>query len=280
MVNAQYQLYHSAEGSTWTKKDHKYIRKEGNKYIYADDSKGSHELKQLSQQRANRSAAANGVKELYRMDNGSYVREYGRSDQEFAKDNGKYATTKMRQEKAANKVANGQTTNINDGRVVSNGKTMTPSEYIAQQRKENPSINKDGTYRSNSEEARNNGKTTKKDSRAIRKEQAKSQKKGLQINIPDQVHQLRSDSVMRKYGSTGSNFTSTMRGAKPAAREQRSSGSFKGHGMSMDQFNQSRLKGSTTRDISQMASSVGTTEQQVSAGMQAVEEMLRRGGLK
>ena len=280
MKSTQYQLYHSAEGSTWTKKDHKYIRKEGNKYIYADDSKGSHELKQYSQQRANRSAAANGVKELYRMDNGSYVREYGRSDQEFAKDNGRYTTNKMRQEKAANKVANGNTTNINNGGVSSNGKTMTPSEYIAQQRKENPSINKDGTYRSNSEEARNNGKNTKKNARAIRKAQAESQKKGLQIKIPDQVHQFRNDSVMRKAGSTGANFSSTMRGGKVAARGQRSSGSFKGHGMSMDQYNQMRLKGSINRDISQMSSSVGATEQQISTGMQAVEDMLRRGGLK
>lgn len=32
-------IYHSAEGSTWTKKNHKYIRKEGNRYIYPDDVK-------------------------------------------------------------------------------------------------------------------------------------------------------------------------------------------------------------------------------------------------
>lgn len=30
---------HSAKGSTWTKKDHKYIRKEGDRYIYPDDFK-------------------------------------------------------------------------------------------------------------------------------------------------------------------------------------------------------------------------------------------------
>ena len=32
-------IYHSAEGSTWTKKNHKYIRKEGNRYIYPEDVK-------------------------------------------------------------------------------------------------------------------------------------------------------------------------------------------------------------------------------------------------
>ena len=32
-------LIHSAEGTHWTKKNHKYIRKEGNRYIYADDLK-------------------------------------------------------------------------------------------------------------------------------------------------------------------------------------------------------------------------------------------------
>lgn len=33
------ELQHSAEGTHWTKKNHKYIRKEGNRYIYADDLK-------------------------------------------------------------------------------------------------------------------------------------------------------------------------------------------------------------------------------------------------
>ncbi len=33
-------FYHSAEGSHWTKKNHKYIRKEGNRYIYPEDIKG------------------------------------------------------------------------------------------------------------------------------------------------------------------------------------------------------------------------------------------------
>lgn len=32
---------HSAEGSSWTKKNHKYIRKEGNRYIYPEDLKTS-----------------------------------------------------------------------------------------------------------------------------------------------------------------------------------------------------------------------------------------------
>lgn len=30
-------LIHSAEGTTWVKKNHKYIRKEGNNYIYPED---------------------------------------------------------------------------------------------------------------------------------------------------------------------------------------------------------------------------------------------------
>lgn len=32
-------MYHSAEGTHWTKKNHKYIRKEGNRYIYPSDVK-------------------------------------------------------------------------------------------------------------------------------------------------------------------------------------------------------------------------------------------------
>lgn len=33
-------FYHSAKGSHWTKKNHKYIRKEGNRYIYDNDGSG------------------------------------------------------------------------------------------------------------------------------------------------------------------------------------------------------------------------------------------------
>ena len=32
------QFKHSAEGTSWSKKNHKYLRKEGNRYIYADDA--------------------------------------------------------------------------------------------------------------------------------------------------------------------------------------------------------------------------------------------------
>ena len=60
-------LYHSAEGSHWTKKNHKYIRKEGNRYIYPEDlqksavnKQGSKNYKQLSEQHANRQAAKSG----------------------------------------------------------------------------------------------------------------------------------------------------------------------------------------------------------------------------
>ena len=64
-------MYHSAEGTHWTKKNHKYIRKEGNRYIYPSDAdklrgskainnQSSPDYKTLSQQKANRSAAASG----------------------------------------------------------------------------------------------------------------------------------------------------------------------------------------------------------------------------
>ena len=60
---------HSAEGSTWTKKNHKYIRKEGNRYIYPSD------LKRISQQHANRQNAKNGKlinpTATYRDENGN-----------------------------------------------------------------------------------------------------------------------------------------------------------------------------------------------------------------
>lgn len=127
--------------------NHKYIRKEGNRYIYPEDLKKTPKQRKLIgnvtdvngnrvpirgrsatntiagrsdrydrasgerlspqeyQQRRNRAAAANGVKELYRMDNGSYFHEHGRSDQEFAKDNGKWAKDQLREKKSKRKAA-------------------------------------------------------------------------------------------------------------------------------------------------------------------------------
>lgn len=62
-------IQHSAEGSHWTKKNHKYIRKEGNRYIYPSD------LKKISQQHANRQNAKNGKlinpTATYRDENGN-----------------------------------------------------------------------------------------------------------------------------------------------------------------------------------------------------------------
>ncbi len=78
----------------------------------AVNNQGTVNYRQLGQQRANRAAAANGVKELYRMDNGSYFREHGRSDQEFAKQNGQYTINKMRQEKAARQKQSAQSQNV------------------------------------------------------------------------------------------------------------------------------------------------------------------------
>lgn len=60
------------------------------------------DYKKFSQQRANREAAKNGVKEIYQFDDGSSWREYGRSTQEFAKDNGRNKIKQMRQKKALN----------------------------------------------------------------------------------------------------------------------------------------------------------------------------------
>lgn len=54
MINNNKDIQHSAAGSHWEKKNHKYIRKEGNRYIYPED------LKRISQQHANRQAAKNG----------------------------------------------------------------------------------------------------------------------------------------------------------------------------------------------------------------------------
>lgn len=129
---------HSAEGTHWTKRNHKYIRKEGNRYIYPEDlqtgsgrregidkrqytmeenikskyaarrnalsNQGNTNYKQLGVQRANRKHAANGVAEQYRMNDGTYFQEYGQSDQAFAKKNAKYAIDKMHRAKAANGV--------------------------------------------------------------------------------------------------------------------------------------------------------------------------------
>jgi len=72
--------------------NHKYIRKEGNRYIYPED------LKKSSTVRSN----------------------FRGSDQEFAKRQGAYSIQQMRREKAIQR---------SPGNVTYKGKTMTPSEY-------------------------------------------------------------------------------------------------------------------------------------------------------
>ena len=46
------QLQHSAKGTTWSKKNHKYLRKEGNKYVYAEDSSLSEKAKGAAKEAA------------------------------------------------------------------------------------------------------------------------------------------------------------------------------------------------------------------------------------
>ena len=63
----QRSFQHSAEGSTWTKKNHKYIRKEGNRYIYPKDlKKGSVSSNSLSAR--DRADQRTEVEELKRME--------------------------------------------------------------------------------------------------------------------------------------------------------------------------------------------------------------------
>lgn len=63
----QRSFQHSAEGSTWTKKNHKYIRKEGNRYIYPEDlKKGSVSSNSLSSR--DRRDQNTEVKELQAME--------------------------------------------------------------------------------------------------------------------------------------------------------------------------------------------------------------------
>lgn len=130
---------HSAEGTHWTKRNHKYIRKEGNRYIYPEDlqtssgrregidkrqytmeenikskyaarrnalsNQGNTNYKQLGLQKANRTAAANGVSDHYRMDDGTYFQPHEKSNYQFAKyNNSKAAINKMHRAKAANGV--------------------------------------------------------------------------------------------------------------------------------------------------------------------------------
>jgi hypothetical protein len=96
------ELQHSAEGTHWTKKNHKYIRKEGNRYIYADDAnnlrrtqamnrQGTTDYRSIGTDRAKRSQAANGV---------------GAKNQEYAKAQSSLQRTKQLYKSTGGKAPN------------------------------------------------------------------------------------------------------------------------------------------------------------------------------
>lgn len=115
MQSTSYHLFHSAEGSSWTKKDHKYIRKEGNRYIYAEDLE-------------------NGKKN-------SKVSGQGMTPSEY-------------RSKVTQKFSPVSSTNVNGNISVPGGARVTPSEYRALVSSGSKSLNKDGTLRANSSAAR------------------------------------------------------------------------------------------------------------------------------
>ena len=123
MQSASYSLYHSAKGTSWKSKDHKYIAIENGRYIYPDDvARG-------------RSTSA--------MNSQGSVNRYEQSRQAV--------------QRRASTVPN-QIGNIKYG-----GKQMTPSEYRAQvAAKTGASVNKDGSIRANSPVAREGSSATAK----------------------------------------------------------------------------------------------------------------------
>lgn len=105
MINNNKDIRHSAAGSHWTKQNHKYIRKEGNRYIYPSD------LKKISQQHANRQNAKNGKlinpTATYRDENGNVALRlhtkgaYASPNQADYKQYSKELSNQAKQKKAA-----------------------------------------------------------------------------------------------------------------------------------------------------------------------------------
>lgn len=119
--------------ATWTKKNHKYIRKEGNRYIYPED------LKKISKQHSNRMAAANGkvVNPTYNMkdESGKTIFRLHSNDRVMPTAAQSYAKEQTLQKKqAANRLSNG-----------SNAKNQEYAKQQASAQKRKSALSKQGS---------------------------------------------------------------------------------------------------------------------------------------
>ena len=163
------ELQHSAEGTHWTKKNHKYIRKEGNRYIYADDAnklrrtqatnrQGTTDYRSIGTDRAKRSQASNGVgarnqefakaqsglqrtKQLYKSTGGKVPMEYKVGQMTLRRAQTPTPNTAVEKAKAITQQRNR----------LANGNGVRNQEYAknsALQRKRSSALNRQGNWRS------------------------------------------------------------------------------------------------------------------------------------
>ena len=122
-------IQHSAEGTTWSKKNHKYIRKEGNKYIYEDSvtkTKTARDI--LSEKGISRAEKTNKGQRNYNYTNS---REHGTIVNEGAttsKGNSIRSVKNVRPRLVAREIINGPTTKNKTAREILSEKGITSAQ--------------------------------------------------------------------------------------------------------------------------------------------------------
>lgn len=265
MQSASYHLFHSAEGSSWTKKDHKYIRKEGNRYIYAED--GNRKGKLVSR-----------VKDI----NGESVRTRG-----YAANRSIIPKSKMYNQESGERIHKNSKSalptapNQNGNITAPSGSRVTPSEYRALVASNSKSLNKDGTLRANSSAARGDVEsslgdktisTSKTSSRStgsrISSDRGYSvgpvqKTNGLRISNPATVGGTLSYQGQRARNSHG--LTGSVR--KQGPKEQ-------GEGMSYQDLLRKKRKKNSTSQSGKIT--LREASSQINAGMKAVNNLFNR----
>lgn len=125
-------IQHSAEGTTWSKKNHKYIRKEGNKYIYEDSVTKTKTARDILSEKGISRAEKRSNNQGQRYYNYTNSREHGTIVNEGARSpqgiENFHAKVNVRPRITARQVLNGPTTKNKTAREILSEKGITSAQ--------------------------------------------------------------------------------------------------------------------------------------------------------
>lgn len=299
MESVSYNLFHSAKGTTWSSSNHKYIRKEGNRYIYPDDMKSSskprkmvdtvgdtqvrapYTSKQIANHKASSDQSVNSSSKPRKLVsgtmtdvNGNQVRVRGvAASRAISNRSPHYDKASGERLSAAQYFTRNQ-----NGNVVSNGQRMTPSEYRAQQ--QDKALKSKSSAESNSSTTESTSTDSKTKDKSIKgktttsKSVSSTPTQGLKIHTPiPKVHRS-TGHVIKAPGSGKKTPLSAGKVSKYNAGAIKPSSS---HGMTLNQYLRSNSsKGTTSSRSSSSSLSLSSSSTSVDTGKKTVDNILSK----